>query len=539
MITFLLKGSNNMAKKTTTLAQALWNSADELRSHMDANEYKNYLLGLVFYKYLSDNLLHKAADLLEEEPNNLDEAQKIYEEAYENDALRDILLTELQNANGYTLEPHETYTAIIEKVNNRTFELVELEQAFRDIEQSDQTYVGLFDDVDLQSTRLGPNPQKRNDRISAVMLSLEDVDLSEYGGDALGDAYEYLIGQFASESGKKAGEFYTPQAVSNLMTRISMLGKEDTRGLTVYDPTMGSGSLLLNVKAYSDQPDSIYYFGQEINTSTLNLARMNMILHNVGIGQQKFRNGDTLDDDWPTDEPTNFDMVLMNPPYSAKWSSSDAFLDDSRFAAYGKLPPKSRADLAFLLHGYYHLRTDGTMAIVLPHGVLFRGGAESTIRQKLLEDGSIDAVIGLPENLFFNTSIPTTIIILKKDRDNRDVMFIDASEEYKKVRNQNVMEKEHIDKVIDAYVNREFVDKFAYRAEFDEIVENDYNLNIPRYVDTFEEPEPIDVVQLSQDIKEIDKELDQHKSEFLDMVDDLQVTNENSDIIKAIKEVFQ
>src|SRR5699024_7909594 len=330
---------------------------------------------------------YKAAELLEEEPKNLEEAQKIYEENFNDDAIRDILLSELQNTYGYTLEPHETYTAIIEKINNRTFELVELEQAFRDIEQSDKIYLGLFNDVDLQSTRLGPNPQKRNDRISAVMQRLEQVDLTEYGGDALGDAYEYLIGQFASESGKKAGEFYTPQAVSNLMTQIAILGKENKRGLTVYDPIMGSGSLLLNAKAYSDQPNSIYYFGQEVNTTTLNLARMNMILHNVGIGQQKFRNGDTLDDDWPTDEPTNFDMVLMNPPYSAKWSASNAFLEDSRFAPYGKLPPKSRADFAFLLHGYYHLRTDGTMAIVLPHGVLFRSGAEATIRQNLLENG--------------------------------------------------------------------------------------------------------------------------------------------------------
>lgn len=528
-----------MAQKSTTLAQALWNSADELRSHMDANEYKNYLLGLVFYKYLSDHLLYKAAELLEEEPKNLEEAQKIYEENFNDDAIRDILLSELQNTYGYTLEPHETYTAIIEKINNRTFELVELEQAFRDIEQSDKIYLGLFNDVDLQSTRLGPNPQKRNDRISAVMQRLEQVDLTEYGGDALGDAYEYLIGQFASESGKKAGEFYTPQAVSNLMTQIAILGKENKRGLTVYDPTMGSGSLLLNAKAYSDQPNSIYYFGQEVNTTTLNLARMNMILHNVGIGQQKFRNGDTLDDDWPTDEPTNFDMVLMNPPYSAKWSASNSFLEDSRFAPYGKLPPKSRADFAFLLHGYYHLRTDGTMAIVLPHGVLFRSGAEATIRQNLLENGAIDTVIGLPENLFFNTSIPTTIIILKKDRDNRNVLFIDASKEFKKIRNQNEMDEEHIEKIIETYKNREFVDKFAYVAEFDEIVENDYNLNIPRYVDTFEEPEPIDVVQLSKDIQEIDKELDKNKKEFLGMMDELQVTEENQEIIDAIKAVFQ
>src|SRR5699024_3925036 len=236
----------------------------------------------------------------------------------------------------------------MQDLDEGAFELDKLGQGFRDIEQSDELFENLFEDIDLHSRRLGPTLQKQSETIQQVMKELNKLDFADYDGDALGDAYEYLIGQFASESGKKAGEFYTPQAVSNLMTQIAILGKENKRGLTVYDPTMGSGSLLLNAKAYSNQPNSIYYFGQEVNTTTLNLARMNMILHNVGIGQQKFRNGDTLDDDWPTDEPTNFDMVLMNPPYSAKWSASNAFLEDSRFAPYGKLPPKSRADFAFL-----------------------------------------------------------------------------------------------------------------------------------------------------------------------------------------------
>jgi type I restriction enzyme M protein len=266
---------------------------------------------------------------------------------------------------------------------------------------------------------------------------------------------------------------------------------------------------------------------------------MNMFLHRVPIENQKLRNGDTLDEDWPTDEPTNFQGVLMNPPYSAKWSASKGFLDDPRFSSFGVLPPKSKADFAFLLHGYYHLRNDGVMAIVLPHGVLFRGASEGKIRKALLENGAIDAVIGLPANIFVNTSIPTTIIILKKNRVNRDVMFIDASNEFTKEKNQNILTEENIEKILETYKKREFVDKYAYLAPYDEIVENDYNLNIPRYVDTFEEPEPIDVVQLSKDIREIDAEIEQTEKELLSMIDDFQVTDETRDIIQAMKEVFQ
>ena len=299
--------------------------------------------------------------------------------------------------------------------------------------------------------------------------------------------------------------------------------------------------MLLNTKKYADEnvENSIRYFGQEINTSTYNLAKMNMMLHGVPNDHQKLRNGDTLDADWPTDEPTNFDVVLMNPPYSQKWSADKGFLDDPRFAAYGVLPPKSRADFAFLLHGFYHLRTDGTMCIVLPHGVLFRGASEGKLRQAMLENGYIDAVIGLPENLFYNTSIPTTIIVLKKNRTSRDVFFIDASKEFEKVKTQNILTEDHINKIIDTYNRREDVEKYAHKASYDEIQENDYNLNIPRYVDTFEEPEPIDIVQVSKDMQEINQELEQTTAEFLEMVDDLQVTDETAELIQAIKDVFK
>ena len=293
------------------------------------------------------------------------------------------------------------------------------------------------------------------------------------------------------------------------MTQIVLLGKEKQKGFSVYDPTMGSGSLLLNAKKYSHEPGTVNYFGQELNTSTYNLARMNMILHGVDVANQHLKNGDTLDGDWPTEEPTNFDAVLMNPPYSAKWSAEKGFLDDPRFAMYGVLAPKSKADFAFLLHGFYHLKDTGVMAIVLPHGVLFRGGAEGKIRRSLLENGSIDTIIGLPANIFFNASIPTTVIILKKNREDKDVFFIDASSEFTKAKNKNELEEKHIDKILETYKERQDIEKYAYLASFDEIVENDYNLNISRYVDTFEEEEPISLAEVAADLKNVDVKIDE------------------------------
>lgn len=394
-----------------TLYQALWNSADILRSKMDANEYKSYLLGLVFYKYLSDKMLFHVSDLLEEPTEDLQQALKMYEEGYADEEVKEDLLEALQDEFSYTIKPQLVFTALVNKINNGTFQLEDLAQGFRDIEQSSEVFENLFEDVDLYSKKLGATPQKQNQSISDVMKELSVLNLAGHAGDALGDAYEYLIGQFASDSGKKAGEFYTPQPVAELMTQIVLHGKENQKGFSVYDPTMGSGSLLLNAKKYSNEPGTISYFGQELNTSTYNLARMNMILHGVSIENQHLHNADTLDQDWPTEEPTNFDAALMNPPYSAKWSADKGFLDDPRFAQYGVLAPKSKADFAFLLHGFYHLKENGVMAIVLPHGVLFRGNAEGKIRKNLLENGAIDTVIGLPANIFFNTSIPTLLIV--------------------------------------------------------------------------------------------------------------------------------
>lgn len=515
-------------KNSKTLYQALWNSADILRSKMDANEYKSYLLGLVFYKYLSDKMLIHAASLLEEQTADLEVAQKVYSKAYLDEDVKDDLLNELQYDFSYTLDPNLTFTALVNAIHKGLFQLEDLAQGFRNIEQSSETFENLFEDVDLYSKKLGSTPQKQNQTIAEVMKELSVLNVAGHDGDMLGDAYEYLIGQFASDSGKKAGEFYTPQAISTLMTRIVLHGKENQKGISVYDPTMGSGSLLLNVKKYSNEAGTISYFGQELNTSTYNLARMNMILHGVDTANQHLNNADTLDQDWPTDEPTNFDGVLMNPPYSANWSAEKGFLDDPRFSMYGVLAPKSKADFAFLLHGFYHLKDSGVMAIVLPHGVLFRGNTEGKIRKILLDNGAIDTVIGLPSNIFFNTSIPTTVIILKKNRSTKDVLFIDASNEFEKGKNQNLLKDKHIDKILETYIQRENIEKYAHVASFEEIVENDYNLNIPRYIDTFVEEDEVSLVELSGAIQQTQQELQQAEQNLFAMLNELEGTNEDA-----------
>jgi len=523
------------------LNSKLFSAADNLRSKMDASEYKNYLLGLIFYKYLSDKLLEKVVEIADEsleEYNTQEKQVQLYRKLLADEDIKSDLIETLVDTLGYDIEPNYLFNVLTNQAKQNTFQLRELNKAFIDLSTRYDQFNGLFDDVDLKSKKLGSDDQQRNITITEVLKKLNDVDVMGHNGDVIGDAYEFLISQFASEAGKKAGEFYTPHEVSDMMARIAAIGQEDKKLFSVFDPTMGSGSLMLNIRNYISHPDSVKYHGQELNTTTYNLAKMNLILHGVDKEDMRLRNGDTLNKDWPIDEPYTFDSVLMNPPYSAKWSSDDTFLDDSRFNRYGKLAPKSKADFAFLLHGFYHLKDSGTMAIVLPHGVLFRGAAEGVIRKKLLEDGSIDAVIGMPANLFFGTSIPTTVIILKKNRTTRDVLFIDASNEFTKGKNQNKLSEENIDKIVETYKNREDVDKYAHVATFDEIKENDFNLNIPRYVDTFEEEVPVDMAIIGSTIKDIRKEKAELESSLYDMISSLQYDEENAEWIKGALEVF-
>ncbi len=525
------------------LLQVLWSGADVLRGKMDANEYKTYLLGLVFYKYLSDSYLAKAYDLLiDEKLENIEDAQKAYEEALQTEDA-EALLEEMKDSMHYTLEPDMTYVSILNDAKNNAFNREKLQAAFNRIQESDELFNGLFADVDLYSNRLGTGDQKQSATIAEVIKVLDGADLIHAEGDVLGNAYEYLIGQFASETGKKAGEFYTPHGPAQILCRIAMTGQEDKKGLQVYDPCMGSGSLMLSCRNYSKEPDYIKYYGQELMPSTYNLARMNMFLHGVLPENQHLRNGDTLDADWPTDEETEFDAVTMNPPYSANWSAAEGFKQDERFMDYGgKLAPKSKADYAFLLHGFYHLKQTGTMAIVLPHGVLFRGASEGSIRETLLQNGSIYAVIGLPSNMFYNTSIPTCIIVLKKHREGRDVLFIDASNLYEKEKKQNVMKEEHIDRVLEIYNNRKTEDKVSYLASFEDIKANDFNLNIPRYVDTSEEEEEIDLKELTNNIKDTNIAIKNANNELLKMLGELTFNDETTkeemqEFIKIFEEV--
>ena len=502
------------------LEQQLWNIANELRGKMDADEFRDYILGFIFYKYLSEKTHIYANNLLIEDGikyKEIDENSsdgKRYIEAIRKEALSSL---------GYFLKPSELFSSIASRTNSI---IEDLEVILSNIEQStmgtesEDDFGNLFEDLDLSSTKLGKTVDARNTLISKVLAHLDKIDfeIGNVESDVLGDAYEYLIAQFASGAGKKAGEFYTPQEVSTILAKIVSLGKEKLK--SVYDPTCGSGSLLLRVA--KEVKDVSQFYGQELNRTTYNLARMNMIMHDVHYQKFDLKQEDTLEN--PQHIDMRFEAIVANPPFSALWSANELFTGDERFSQYGKLAPKSKADYAFVAHMIHHLDENGTMALVLPHGALFRGGAEGHIRQYLIEDRNyLDAVIGLPSNIFFGTSIPTCIMVFKKCRENSDdILFIDASNEFEKVGKQNVLRQEHIDKIIDTYSNRKTIEKFSYVSNADELIENEYNLNIPRYVDTFEEEELIDLDAVSKGLQSLEShilETDKTISDFCDELD--------------------
>ncbi|PCF84710.1 type I restriction-modification system subunit M [Staphylococcus delphini] len=487
------------------LHKRLWSIANDLRGNMDASEFRNYILGLIFYRFLSEKAEAEVADALSGE-------DKTYAEAWADPEYQEDLKAELLDTVGYYIEPQDLFSTMVKEIENQRFDIEHLAQAIRKVEtstlgqDSEEDFIGLFSDMDLSSTRLGNTVKDRTALLSKVMVNLADLPFvhSDMEIDMLGDAYEYLIGRFAANAGKKAGEFYTPQQVSKILAQIVTLGKDKLRN--VYDPTCGSGSLLLRV----GKETKVYrYYGQERNNTTYNLARMNMLLHNVRYENFDIQNDDTLEN--PAFLGEKFDAVVANPPYSAKWSADSKFNDDDRFSGYGKLAPKSKADFAFIQHMVHYLDEEGTMAVVLPHGVLFRGAAEGVIRKYLIkEKNTLDAVIGLPANIFYGTSIPTCILVFKKCRKaDEDVLFIDASNAFEKGKNQNHLTDEHVEKIMNTYKNRETIDKYSYAASLQEIEDNDYNLNIPRYVDTFEEEAPIDLDQVQQDLANIDNDIAQ------------------------------
>lgn len=495
--------SGKQQEQQANLHTRLWAIANDLRGNMEANEFKNYILGLIFYRYLSEKVEGRAKHLLEEDKIS-------YAEAWKDDEYREALQEELLSQIGYFIEPKYLFSSLMKAIEDGSFDIEMLQGAINDItestigQESQDDFDHLFDDMDLTSTKLGRDVKTRSRLIAKVMGNIAEIPFmhDDTEIDVLGDAYEYLISQFAANAGKKAGEFYTPQQVSKILAKLVTIGKADLKN--VYDPACGSGSLLLRV---SKEAKVRKFYGQELTSTTYNLARMNMLLHDVSYQNFNIINDDTLEH--PRHLDMTFEAIVANPPYSANWSADPKFLDDERFSAYGKLAPKSKADFAFIQHMIYQLDDKGTMAVVLPHGVLFRGAAEGTIREYLIKEKNyLDAVIGLPANIFFGTSIPTVILVFKKCRENSDdVLFIDASNEFEKGKNQSVLRDSDVERIVETYITRKNVDKYAYVASLDEIKGNDYNLNIPRYVDTFEEEEPIDVIEVKAKILKLDEEI--------------------------------
>ena len=510
------------------LEQQLWNIANTLRGKMDADEFRDYILGFIFFKYLSERMHLYANKLLEEDGikyDSIDENTlngKEYLEAIKEEALGKL---------GYYLKPSELFTNIAAKGNSLeggdTFILEDLTTILKNIEsstmgtESEDDFGNLFEDLDLTSTKLGKTDEQRNTIISKVLSHLDKIDfqLENTELDVLGDAYEYLISQFASGAGKKAGEFYTPQEVSKILAKIVTTGKDKLK--SVYDPTCGSGSLLLRVAKEVKEVSAFY--GQEMNRTTYNLARMNMILHDVHYKKFDIKQEDTLEHPQHIDE--RFEAIVANPPFSADWSANSLFMSDERFSQYGKLAPKSKADYAFVQHMIHQLAENGTMAIVLPHGALFRGGAEGQIRQYLIEDRNyLDAVIGLPANLFYGTPIPTSILVFKKCRENpKDILFIDSSQHFEKVKTQNMLRAIDIETIVNTYINRTVTDKYSYVATLEEIAENDYNLNIPRYVNTFIEEEPVDITKVSKGLKILEISMQETDKELIALCSELNI----------------
>ena len=506
-----------MSEHQAELEKRLWAIANDLRGNMNPDEFRNYILGLIFFKFLSEQIEKTANDILAEDEIKFEdiEGKDEYIEAVREYCVRSI---------GYFIEPRYIFRILAKRAKNGDFIIEDLGMALKYIEDStngqasNDDFSGLFSDVDLTSPKLGKSVEDKNKMISEVVKHLDDINFNfdDTEMDILGNAYEYLIGQFASNAGKKAGEFYTPAQASKLLAKLTTSGRERIK--SAYDPTCGSGSLLLKLARFTEVAN---FYGQELNTTTYNLARMNMILHGVGFNNFDIKQGDTLEEPQHLDK--RFDIVVANPPFSQKWSADDSFLSDERFAPYGKLAPKTKADFAFIQHMIYQLDDDGIMAVIVPHGVLFRGASERVIRKYLLKEKNyIDAIIGLPANIFYGTSIPTCIIVVKKNRsENDDVLFIDASNDFEKAKAQNYLRDEDVDKIVRVYTNREEIEKYSKKVSMKEIEENDYNLNIPRYVDTFEEEEEINIDEVVEKINKIDEEMQEVDKTIKSFCDEL------------------
>ncbi|KOC47617.1 type I restriction-modification system subunit M [Clostridium botulinum] len=519
------------------ITSELWGMANKLRGTMDASEYKNYILPFMFYRYLSEN---------QDEYLKVNGLEEFYEVTDEDE--KEEYLEEISKGIGYAIDPAYTWNKIVSKIEDHKIKASDFQDMFDSFNTNakrnavaEADFANVFSDVNLGDTRLGSSTNERAKALNDIVVMINEFNFKDDSGhDILGDVYEYLIGQFAANAGKKGGEFYTPHEVSQILAKIVTFDAHRTGNqFRVYDPTMGSGSLLLTVQKelpYGDEEGSVEFFGQELNTTTYNLARMNLMMHGVNYRNMELKRADTLDADWPfaekdgTQIPLKFDAVVANPPYSQKWNTKDVDREkDIRFKGYG-VAPASKADYAFVLHGLYHLDKAGTMAIVLPHGVLFRGASEGKIRKNIIDNNLLDTVIGLPSNLFYGTSIPTCVLVFKgrEARKNKDVLFIDASNEFEKGKNQNKLTPDNINKIIDTYHNRQDVEKYSHVASLDEIKENDYNLNIPRYVDTFEEEEVIPLSEVAKELTEVKAEIENSYESLFGLLNELNGTTDEA-----------
>jgi len=509
------------------LGKTLWNIADQLRGAMNADDFRDYMLSFLFLRYLSDNYETAAKkELGTDYPDTPADVLKTLGaftplEIWYGENAADVPAFEqlMRRRVHYVIEPQHLWSHIAELARTHSTDLLDtLEKGFKFIETQsfDSTFQGLFSEINLNSEKLGRTYAERNAKLCNIIQKIaEGIGGFSTDADTLGDAYEYLIGQFASGSGKKAGEFYTPQPISTILSDIVVLdGQNPAAGKRaklerVLDITCGSGSLLLNVRKHMGPHGIGKIYGQELNITTYNLARMNMLLHGVKDTEFEIHHGDSLKNDWDVLNEMNpakkmeFDAIVANPPFSYRWEPAESLGEDFRFKGYG-LAPKSAADFAFLLHGFHFLSQEGTMAIILPHGVLFRGGAEERIRTKLLKDGHIDTVIGLPANLFFSTGIPVCILVLKKCKKPNDVLFINASEQYEKGKRQNFLRQGDIDKIVATYRDRTKEDRYSRPVPMAEIEQNGYNLNISRYVSTATSAETIDLEAVHANLVEIE-----------------------------------
>lgn len=497
------------AQEKAELFKAIWDVANSLRGSVDGWDFKNYILGTLFYRYLSENIANRI-DKQEHEAGypEFEYAKLTDEEVDEAENFREELIKEI----GFFLYPSQLFCNVVNNAAADENLNMTLEKIFRSIEDSakgstsEKCFNGLFNDFDVNSNKLGATVQKRNERLTKLLTAIRDMDFGDYTDntvDLLGDAYEYLMGMYASNAGKSGGEYYTPQEVSTLLTKLCIVGKE--RVNKVYDPTCGSGSLLLkSAKILGADKVDIGFFGQEMNVTTYNLCRINMFLHNIGYEKFDIACEDTLTSPmhWD-DEP--FEVIVSNPPYSVKWVGDDdvTLINDPRFSPAGVLAPKSKADLAFIMHSLAWLAPNGTAAIVCFPGIMYRGGAEQKIRQYLVDNNYIDSIIQLPDNLFFGTSIATCIMTMKKNKPDSSVLFIDASKEYVKDTNNNRLSDENIDNIMSYYTERTDISHFSRLVPYDEIVKANYNLSVSTYVEKEDTKEKIDIVKLNAEIKEI------------------------------------